>query len=127
MFRFEAKSKNLVEGDPLVLECKAKGYPLPTASWLKNDLPIDTSDPRVSFSEYEGVENATLRIENLNYSDRADYTCVATNDDGVSANATILVRVKSKYSPDLHIVKVDAFRVMNAFTVTMKDMICFAR
>jgi len=96
VFRFESKSKNLVEGDPLVLECKAKGYPLPVASWLKNDLPIDTSDTRVSFSEFEGVENATLRIKDLNYSDRADYTCVATNSEGAYANATILVRVKNK-------------------------------
>jgi len=96
VYRFESKSKNLVEGDPLVLDCKAKGYPVPTAAWLKDGLPIDTSDPRVSFSEYEGIENATLRIENLNYSDRADYTCVATNSDGISANATILVRVKNK-------------------------------
>lgn len=96
VYRFESKSKNLVEGDPLVLDCKAKGHPLPVAAWLKDGLPIDTSDPRVSFQEFEGVENATLRIENLNYSDRADYMCVATNSEGASANSTILVRVKNK-------------------------------
>ena len=79
-----------------MLDCKAKGFPIPTAAWLKDGVQIDTSDPRVSFAEFEGVENATLRIENLNYSDRANYTCVATNSEGVSANSTILVRVKSE-------------------------------
>jgi hypothetical protein len=97
VYRFESKSKNLVEGDPLVLDCRAKGHPLPTVHWLKDGEDLVTNDPRLTLTEFEGVENASLRIENLNKSDRADYTCVATNfETGVYANATILVRVKNK-------------------------------
>ncbi|ELT97255.1 hypothetical protein CAPTEDRAFT_151799 [Capitella teleta] len=94
------KSKNVIQGDPLHLECKAFGYPVPSISWLKGDMPLDTSDDRVKLSNYtteQGVLliNATLRIENLDFPDRADYVCLAS-DGGLTNNGTILVRVKDK-------------------------------
>lgn len=88
-------SKNLVEGDPLVLECEAAGNPEPVISWLKDHEAIDTSDPRLSFSAKNGIANATLRLEELQFEDRAEYTCVAVNFLG-NATSTILVRVKDK-------------------------------
>lgn len=89
------KSKNLVQGDPLELKCTATGYPQPVLTWFKDDEPVDQSDPRLKLSEHDGVENGTLRLDNLQYEDRADYTCVATNINGAD-NSTILVRVKDK-------------------------------
>lgn len=90
------KSKNLVQGDPLVLECKVDGHPTPGLAWMKDDKPLDTSDERVKLKDNTaGVENGTLRIENLDFPDRADYTCFAENTYG-SHNSTILVRVKDK-------------------------------
>lgn len=90
------KSKNLVQGDPLVLECEAEGNPEPTLSWLKDGEPLDTSDERLTLSENaDGLANGTLRLEDLQFEDRAEYTCVATNEYGTS-NSTILVRVKDK-------------------------------
>ena len=41
------------------------------------------------------MENATLRIENLDYDDRAIYTCRATNEHG-DGESEILVRVKGE-------------------------------
>lgn len=104
VYKFESKSKNLVEGDPLVLDCRAKGYPTPNVTWYKDSAPVDLSDSRVSTDSFEGVPNATLRIEKLTFTDRADYTCVAINEFSfdpvesteLASNATILVRVKSK-------------------------------
>jgi len=103
------KSKNLVQGDPLLLNCEVSGYPTPVAEWFKQDEtmeamePVDTSDPRVKVEDLNDggdtagkvVVNGTLRIEDLQYEDRAEYTCVATNMYG-SDNSTILVRVKDK-------------------------------
>lgn len=93
------KSKNLVQGDPLVLECEVGGWPTPTVSWVKKDeeapsIPLE-ADNRISFSPHNDVENATLRIENMDYADRMNYICVATNSEG-SVNSTVLVRVKDK-------------------------------
>lgn len=90
-----AKSKNLVQGDPLQLDCHAYGHPEPTIHWEKDGVVINSTDDRVSFKDYNGLENATLRIEDLDYPDRAVYTCVATNEHG-SGESEILVRVKDK-------------------------------
>ena len=39
--------------------------------------------------------NATLKIDSVEFTDRAEYTCEATNQFG-SGNSTILVRVKGE-------------------------------
>jgi len=93
--KFE-RSKNLVQGDNLVLDCNAQGFPEPSVYWLKGDVPVNSlDDSRISFEPHNGIDNATLLIKNLNFEDRAEYMCVATNDLG-SHNNTILVRVKDK-------------------------------
>ena len=54
------------------------------------------ADPRVKLSEHEGIANATLRIEDIDFDDRAVYMCSATNEFGVGNN-TVMVRVKGEY------------------------------
>lgn len=97
------KSKNIIQGDPLQLECKAYGYPLPTIQWYKNDEPINTTDERLTLKDYVNedtgttIVNGTLRLVDLQYKDRADYKCVADNGLwGQVAEQVILVRVKDK-------------------------------
>jgi len=90
------KSKNLVQGDPLVLDCKVAGHPTPKVSWFKDEKPLDTGDERITLkANTDGIENGTLRINQLDFDDRADYACLATNYYG-NTNSTILVRVKDK-------------------------------
>jgi len=95
---FESESKNLVQGDPLVLQCDAWGYPYPTVEWLKDDLPLDGADERILVKTGEGsnIVNDSLRINDLDDDDRAHYKCVAKIEGQMSANATIFVRVKDK-------------------------------
>ncbi|XP_076322955.1 basigin-like isoform X1 [Tachypleus tridentatus] len=89
-------SLNLVQGDKLVLICQVKGIPTPNVTWLKDGSPLNTSDPRIKLEANENeVPNSKLIIEELNYDDRARYTCEANN--GVNnVTSTILVRVKDK-------------------------------
>lgn len=88
-------SKNQVEGDPLTLSCKASGVPTPVITWFKDDEPLNISDPRVTLEPLNNVSDAKLMIANLNFDDRAQYTCVASN--GISNETmTVLVRVKDK-------------------------------
>ena len=58
------------------------------------------ADPRVKLSEHEGLANATLRIEDIDFDDRAVYMCSATNEFGVGNN-TVMVRVKGEYRRNL--------------------------
>ena len=37
-------SKNLVEGDPLVLECKAWGYPDVIVNWTREGVALNASE-----------------------------------------------------------------------------------
>ena len=86
------QSKNLVHGDPLTLNCSAWGHPEVTFAWYMNNRLLH-ADERISF----GPKNMSLKIGSIEFSDRGDYTCVATNLHG-SDNSTILIRVKGKES-----------------------------
>ena len=57
-----------------------------------------STDPRVTLSEHDGLANASLEIRDMDFEDRAEYICVATNGIG-SGNSTIMVRVKGQYLP----------------------------
>ncbi len=41
--KFESKSKNLVQGDPLKVDCKVFSEPAPTITWYKDENKLDTS------------------------------------------------------------------------------------
>ncbi|NXN98389.1 CNTN6 protein, partial [Rhinopomastus cyanomelas] len=71
--------------DSLVWECKARGKPSPTYSWLKNGQPL-ISEERIQ------IENGTLVIPVLNMSDSGLYQCVAENKyDTIYTNAELRV------------------------------------
>ncbi|XP_051483767.1 contactin-6 isoform X3 [Apus apus] len=71
--------------DSLVWECKAKGKPSPSYSWLKNGQPL-MSEERIQ------IANGTLIIPLLNMSDSGLYQCVAENKyDAIYANAELRV------------------------------------
>ncbi|NXF09668.1 CNTN6 protein, partial [Smithornis capensis] len=71
--------------DSLFWECKAKGTPRPSYSWLKNGEPL-VSEERIQ------IENGTLIIPVLNMSDSGLYQCVAENQyNTIYANAELRV------------------------------------
>ncbi|XP_050169204.1 contactin-6 isoform X2 [Myiozetetes cayanensis] len=71
--------------DSLFWECKAKGKPSPSYSWLKNGQPL-VSEERIQ------IENGTLIIPVLNVSDSGLYQCVAENKyDTIYASAELRV------------------------------------
>ncbi|KAL8625418.1 hypothetical protein ACOMHN_018563 [Nucella lapillus] len=120
------KSKNLVQDEKLVIECKVLGYPKPSISWFKEAEPITCKvlgypKPSISwFKEaepitegegsrfkmsvadtYDGtdIEYGKLVIDAVEFEDAAEYTCLAaTTSKWPEFNSTqiILVRVKDK-------------------------------
>ncbi|NWV00850.1 CNTN6 protein, partial [Upupa epops] len=71
--------------DRLVWECKARGKPSPSYSWLKDGQAL-LSEERIQ------IENGTLIIPVLNMSDSGLYQCVAENKyDTIYANAELRV------------------------------------
>ena len=99
---FYEKSRVLVEGDLLHLECRTWGYPSPQVKWTKvsrsGDVEVEiVSGDRVTLDIFESVSNASLKIVDMSVDDYGTYSCVAQNGIGnMSDNEAILVRVKGK-------------------------------
>ena len=97
---FYEKSKVLVEGDLLHLECRTWGYPPPQIKWTKLSRSDDSTveivtEGRVTLDIFESVSNASLKIADISVDDYGTYTCVAQNGVGnMSDSAAILIRVK---------------------------------
>jgi hypothetical protein len=78
------------EGQPLVIECKVEGFPLPELVWYKDGEKVYPSD-RIKF-EQDADGNSRLKIPSCKASDDGIYRVIATNPHGSAhdkATATI--------------------------------------
>ncbi|XP_064076451.1 muscle M-line assembly protein unc-89-like isoform X2 [Vanessa tameamea] len=85
----------------LILECRIRGQPLPTITWLKDDKPIALSDRYQAHYLADGV--CRLTISSPNAEDSGKYTCKAENSmwsDQISHDVYFTGR-KSSLSPNL--------------------------
>lgn len=83
-----------VEGNPIVLECKINGEPLPDVKWYKDGELLLPSD-RVKIETYpDGT--ARLYIDKCHPGDEGIYRILAENPSG-TANMKANVTVKSKH------------------------------
>ena len=95
------KTKNLIEDDPLQLECKGYGYPTPVVEWFKGGEIRTADGARITLKDTQKQSdsslmiNGTIRIQAMTFDDAGNYDCVATNTYGLG-NATITVQVKDK-------------------------------
>ncbi|XP_061173498.1 hemicentin-1-like [Saccostrea echinata] len=92
-------SKNVVQEDDVELKCPVTGFPYPTITWKKDGQPLP-QDRRISLAAADNkYENAILYINNLEFEDKGEYTCNATNEVNPSGvGATITLRVKDKFA-----------------------------
>src|SRR6218665_930134 len=108
----------MIQADPLQLECKGYGYPIPAVEWYTKGKLLVPDGVRITLKDTPAQQessvmiNGTIRITNMDFDDAGDYECVATNnlDNGVS-NATISVKVKGQCP-----------KLLNNFTATMSFM-----
>ncbi|XP_076465173.1 basigin-like [Babylonia areolata] len=98
------KSKNLVQDERLVIECKVLGYPKPSITWFKENEQIQEVEgsryKMMPAKTYDGmmIERGKLEIESVDFDDAAEYKCMAISNKWREFNSTqvILVRVKDK-------------------------------
>uniref|UniRef100_A0ABI7VT28 L1 cell adhesion molecule n=1 Tax=Felis catus TaxID=9685 RepID=A0ABI7VT28_FELCA len=65
-----------LQGQPLVLECIAEGFPTPTIKWLRPSGPMPAD--RVTYQNH----NKTLQLLNVVEEDDGEYRCLAENSLG---------------------------------------------
>ncbi|XP_065771927.1 neural cell adhesion molecule L1 isoform X6 [Muntiacus reevesi] len=70
-----------LQGQPLVLECIAEGFPTPTIKWLRPSGPMPAD--RVTYQNH----NKTLQLLNVVEEDDGEYRCLAENSLGSDRHA----------------------------------------
>ncbi|XP_076161482.1 tyrosine-protein phosphatase Lar isoform X5 [Ptiloglossa arizonensis] len=81
-------------GHNAVLLCTAVGSPPPIISWVRNMMPIDTTNPR-----YTVLESGTLKITASDMNDQGKYECVANNSVGTEYSKSTILYVKVRRIP----------------------------
>lgn len=69
--------KKVLLRKPLTLECEAGGHPPPALTWLKDGVPVTSSDSVMVLQGGRKIE-----ILNADVSDSGRYVCVATSIAG---------------------------------------------
>uniref|UniRef100_A0A183TZB1 Ig-like domain-containing protein n=1 Tax=Toxocara canis TaxID=6265 RepID=A0A183TZB1_TOXCA len=88
-FALEPRGEVLDEGDSIVLECLANGWPRPDVRWLKGSQAISADGDRI-----RRMGTSSLLILKASPSDAGVYTCRASNtQDSIDSSATIQVKV----------------------------------
>uniref|UniRef100_A0A8C4ID10 Neural cell adhesion molecule L1 n=1 Tax=Dicentrarchus labrax TaxID=13489 RepID=A0A8C4ID10_DICLA len=80
--------------DNIIIECEAKGNPVPTFSWRRNGKFFNIGkDPRVTMRKRSGTLEIGFRSGGRPEDYEGEYQCFATNDLGVALSNKILLRV----------------------------------
>nr|XP_046237307.1 neurofascin homolog (chicken) a isoform X3 [Scatophagus argus] len=80
--------------DNIIIECEAKGNPMPTFSWRRNGKFFNTGkDPRVTMRKRSGTLEIGFRNGGRPEDYEGEYQCFASNELGVALSNKILLRV----------------------------------
>ncbi|XP_034724129.1 neurofascin homolog (chicken) a isoform X22 [Etheostoma cragini] len=80
--------------DNIIIECEAKGNPVPTFSWRRNGKFFNIGkDPRVTMRKRSGTLEIGFRSGGRPEDYEGEYQCFASNDLGVALSNKILLRV----------------------------------
>lgn len=81
---------SLENGEPLLLKCKASGYPPPKVTWYKDGTPLQSAAPYEISSSRSG--ETSLHIPETDEVDGGVYSCLASNpsgQDSTSCNVSV--------------------------------------
>ncbi|XP_070966823.1 neurofascin homolog (chicken) a isoform X14 [Oncorhynchus clarkii lewisi] len=80
--------------DNIIIECEAKGNPVPTFSWRRNGKFFNVGkDPRVTMRKRSGTLEISFRSGGRPEDYEGEYQCFASNDFGTALTNKILLRV----------------------------------
>ncbi|KFO99065.1 Hemicentin-2, partial [Calypte anna] len=72
-------------GGDALLDCNARGHPVPLIRWSKDGVPVGSGGHR------RQLQNGSLAIHRVRSTDAGHYRCVAENDMGMAAKVVTLV------------------------------------
>ncbi|XP_065504896.1 hemicentin-2 isoform X1 [Caloenas nicobarica] len=71
-------------GGDTILDCDARGHPVPLVRWSKDGVPVGTG------GHLHQLQNGSLAIRAVGSADAGHYRCVAENDAGTAAKVVTL-------------------------------------
>lgn len=89
LFLKEIKNQPLKPGTQVVLEARVVGNPTPQVEWLKNGSPLRNYRARTEYDPQSGI--CSLTIPQMFADDIGEYTCKATNTNGVADSSAHLL------------------------------------
>ncbi|MGH0185765.1 UNVERIFIED_CONTAM: hypothetical protein FKN15_019370, partial [Acipenser sinensis] len=82
--------------DNIIIECEAKGNPIPSFSWARNGKVFNVAkDPRVSMRHRAGTLEIGFRSGGKPEEYEGEYQCFARNEYGTALSSKILLRVST--------------------------------
>ncbi|RZF35776.1 hypothetical protein LSTR_LSTR012074 [Laodelphax striatellus] len=103
------------EGYSIQMDCVAEGDPKPTIQWDKNSVMNDFDSKR-----FHVLENGSLVIDEVHFSDEGKYGCTAGNSGGLKRyEISLHVRSSEGYKPDGTIEGLESEGSMMTKTVTI--------
>ena len=96
----EQATQILNEGSTLDLECMFDSIPPPTSVFLRDGMPLNDSDPRITVETMHTSTNngiSTLTIADIRGEERGAYSCTLTNVVGTSSVDITDIVVYGKY------------------------------
>ncbi|XP_076308022.1 tyrosine-protein phosphatase Lar-like isoform X3 [Tachypleus tridentatus] len=94
LFTVHPRMKAVEKGRTVLLNCQAEGNPTPTITWLKNMIPLNLDDPRLSI-----IQGTYLQITQAKKEDEGTYECLAENSIGSSFSEQALLFVRVRLVP----------------------------
>ncbi|XP_022247937.1 tyrosine-protein phosphatase Lar-like isoform X3 [Limulus polyphemus] len=90
-FTMQPTMQGVEKGRTTNLYCQAEGNPSPSVYWLKDMVPVNLADPRLSI-----VQGTYLQISEAKEEDQGTYQCVAENSMGSAFSnlASLYVKVR---------------------------------
>ncbi|VDM47822.1 unnamed protein product [Toxocara canis] len=89
LFLKELKHQPLKPGSQVVLEARVVGNPPPQVEWLKNGSPLKNYRAKTEYDPHTGI--CILNIPQMFADDVGEYTCRATNTNGVGESSAHLL------------------------------------
>uniref|UniRef100_A0A914RXC9 Ig-like domain-containing protein n=1 Tax=Parascaris equorum TaxID=6256 RepID=A0A914RXC9_PAREQ len=89
LFLKELKHQPLKPGAQVVLEARVVGNPPPQVEWLKNGSPLKNYRAKTEYDPHSGI--CLLTIPQMFTDDIGEYTCKATNTNGVAESSAHLL------------------------------------
>ena len=94
----DPKNQTVDAGFNITFNCTAKGHPMPSIKWIKNDNSLAVrSNPRINVSQtvLDNVQiHSQLIIEDVKREDDGKYHCLANNSEGEKASNPAFLSTK---------------------------------